>query len=188
MEKESNTSNHSGSERVSELRDDDFVEKHIPLHRKLVEAAYKWVLKSGGCGVAFKELNSLARNGEYPDVIGFSSWSRSVLIECKISRSDFFADSKKLFRQNPEMGMGCKRFYACPSGLLKVDDIKNGWGLIYINEKMRATVVHNPFNTYNLSTLFKKNINAEHELMYSALRRLHIRGRIDEIYEQLIKP
>jgi len=38
-------------------------------HKDLIPIAYKWVLKRGSCGVAFKELNTHASNGEYPDVL-----------------------------------------------------------------------------------------------------------------------
>lgn len=161
-------------------------------HKELVEAAYKWVLKSGGCGVAFKELHTNASNGEYPDVIGFSSWGNSVLIECKCSRSDFLADKKKQFRIYPEQGMGSERFYACPTGLLKKEDLPNGWGLIYVNEKKRATCVFTPMiekttecgSPYKVRFKHDKNMHAEHGLMYSALRRLHIKGHIDCIYDK----
>lgn len=64
-------------------------------HAHLVNAAYKWVLKSGGCGVAFREFRTYCCNGEQPDVIGFYSGG-SVLIECKASRSDFYADRSKM--------------------------------------------------------------------------------------------
>jgi len=159
--------------------------EEVPLHRKLVEVAYRWVLKSSSCGVAFKELNSLACNGEYPDVIGFGSHGHSVLIEVKCSRSDFHADKKKKFRINPEFGMGTQRFYCCPTGLLKVEDLPKGWGLIYVSDKWKAKCVHTPYkgNIGERHKGHKKNMKAEHGLMYSALRRLHLRGRIDEIYD-----
>ena len=154
-------------------------------HRNLVESAYKWVIRNSSCGVAFKELVTTACNGECPDVIGFGSWGHSVLVECKASRSDFHADKKKIFRQIPSMGMGTQRFYCCPTGLLKKEDLPDGWGLIYVNEKLKATCVHSPYkgNISERHNGFEKNIKAEHGLMYSALRRLHLRGRIDEIYD-----
>lgn len=160
------------------------------LHRKLVEAAYRWILKNSSCGVAFKELNTNACNGEYPDVIGFGAWGHSVLIECKTSRSDFHADKKKSFRKTPALGMGTQRFYCCPTGLLKVEDLPEGWGLIYVSEKLKPKCVHSPYkgNIGERHNGFEKNIKAEHGLMYSALRRLHLRGRIDEIYEAPQKP
>ncbi|GAB3164792.1 hypothetical protein [Telluribacter humicola] len=163
-------------------------------HRKLVEIAYKWVLNNASCGVAFKELVTTACNGECPDVIGFGAWGYSVLIEVKVSRADFHADKKKSFRQHPELGMGSRRFYCCPTGMIKKEDLPQGWGLIYVNEKGRATCVYNPYRQFlqvppsvghdERIEALPKNIKAEHGLMYSALRRLHIRGRIDEIYDQ----
>lgn len=158
--------------------------KEKNLHRQLVEIAYKWVLKNTSCGVAFKELNTYASNREYPDVIGFGAWAHSVLIEVKVSRSDFLNDKKKKFRKNPEKGMGRQRFYCCPTGLIKMDELPKGWGLIYVSDKMKAKCVHSPYagNIGERHDGFLQNIEAEHGFMYSALRRLHLRGRIDEVY------
>jgi hypothetical protein len=154
-------------------------------HKDLVEAAYKWVLKNASCGVAFKELNSLASNGEHPDVIGFGSGGHSVLVECKISRSDFLADKKKPFRICPELGMGSYRFYCCPVGLLQKEDLPENWGLLWVSENLKTKCVYKPYKGYICyGKAFEKNLKAEHELMYSALRRLQIRGRIEEIYNK----
>ncbi len=150
-------------------------------HKGLVEVAYKWLLNNTSCGVAFKELVSLTTN-EIADVIGFGSGGHSVLIEVKISRSDFLSDKKKIFRQYPEMGMGTQRFYCCPTDLIKQSDLPNGWGLIYVNDKMKARCVFQPYkgNIGERHDGFAKNIKAEHGLMYSALRRLHcLRLKVD---------
>lgn len=151
-------------------------------HKELVNIAYRWVLANASCGFAFREFNAVTDTGEQPDVIGFGSWGHSVLIEVKVSRNDFLADKKKKFRLNPETGMGSQRYYCCPTGLIKPDELPEGWGLIYVNEKGRATKV----KSLNQGNIYAKklpcNTQAEMALMYSALRRLHIRGRIDEIY------
>lgn len=154
-------------------------------HADLVEIAYKWVMKNGSCGVAFKELVCYA-NGEIPDVIGFGQ-GHSVLIECKISRSDFLADANKPFRITPSFGMGKHRYYCCPSGLISVDELPEGWGLIYVDEKGKAKKIHYPkrqHHEYKMVWHYEhaRNIAAENALMYSALRRLQLRGRISEIY------
>jgi hypothetical protein len=156
-------------------------------HKQLVGIAYQWLLKNCSCGVAFKEFHTMASNGEHPDVIGFGSWGHSVLIEVKISRSDFFADRKKRFRQFPEMGMGTQRYYCCPAGLLTKEDLPDGWGLVYVDESAKAKCVYSPYkgNIAERHKGFTKNIHAEHGLMYSALRRLFLRGRIEEIYTPL---
>lgn len=154
-------------------------------HRELVESAYRWVMGKS-CGFAFKELKSFTE--ECADVIGFGAWNHSILIECKVSRSDFFADRKKPFRACPEKGVGRFRFYCCPKGLLRVEDLPPKWGLIYVDEKGKAKCVHNPYtNTpegYGWHGGFEPNLEAERSYMYSALRRLHLRGRIPEIYSQ----
>ena len=161
-------------------------------HADLIPIAYKWVLKNASCGCAFKELNSIA--GEYADVIGFGSGGHSVLVEVKVSRSDFLDDKKKSFRIHPEQGMGTERYYCCPTGLINVSDLPKGWGLIYVFNG-KAKLVHRPMEEYSFKAHDKtytskrtyrheKNIKAEHTLMYSALRRLHIKGHIECIYDK----
>jgi len=157
-------------------------------HKDLIIPAYKWVLKRS-CGIAFKELNTAACNGEYPDVIGFGAWGYSVLIEVKVSRSDFICDKKKKFRKDPELGMGKLRYYLCPEGLIKVTELPKGWGLLYANSKLKITSIHNPYKHDRINGIlghpgFKQNIKAEHGLMYSALRRLHTKGHLDSIYDK----
>lgn len=156
-------------------------------HSELVEVAYRWVLKYGSCGVAFKELNSAARNAEYPDVIGFGSGDHSLLIECKATRSDFLSDKKKMFRRYPEQGMGKYRYMCCEPELIKVAELPNSWGLIYVIGNI-AKCVHNPYGPSPLSNIrkngFKQNALAEKDLMYSALRRLFIKGYVKYIYDK----
>lgn len=153
-------------------------------HKQLIDSAYRWVLNNASCGIAFKELVTANNTGEIPDVIGFGSSGLSVLIECKASRSDFLCDKKKPFRRNPETGMGSHRFYCCPKGMIKVEELPESWGLIYVDEKGKAIAVHKPFkNNIDLYTNWQpKNEKGEYQMLYSALRRLQIRGLIKEIY------
>ncbi len=148
-------------------------------HAQLVKAAYEWVMK-GRWGVAFYEFKTYACNGEIPDVIGFCS-GPSVIVECKASRSDFFADRGKMFRQHPEQGMGDWRYYCCPEGLIQKEELPNGWGLLYVNPDYKVKAVHRPMievsTEYGIREdhyVFEKNIRAEHGLMYSAQRAAHI--------------
>jgi len=160
-------------------------------HKDLVKIAHNWVLKNASCGIAFKELKTIT--SEIPDVIGFGSWTHSVIVECKASRSDVLADKNKPFRKDPKTGMGTHRYYICPKGLIKKEELPYGWGLIYVSDKGKATLFHKPLETltsaggieYKRLIKHPKNIEAEHCLLYSALRRLHLRGRIEEIYEVL---
>lgn len=100
-------------------------------HTDLVKAAAKW-LKQIGCSVVLTELVTCAE--ETPDAIGWKSGC-SILIECKMSRSDFLNDRKKLFRQRPEMGMGMTRLYLCPEHLIQIEDIPEKWGLLWLGRK-----------------------------------------------------
>jgi len=152
-------------------------------HKHLVDIAYKWVLNNASCGVAFKELKSIG--AEIPDVLGFGSGGHSVLIECKASRSDFFADKNKDFRKYPDKGMGSHRFYCCPEGLIKKEELPEGWGLIYVNDNGKPKCIAKPYKGNNVHKYTQeKNTLAEYNMMYSALRRLQLRGRMEEIYEQ----
>ncbi len=153
-------------------------------HSDLVMIAYKWVLKNGSCGFAFREMKALC--DEIPDVIGFGSGGHSVLIECKVSRSDFLCDKGKPFRLNPMLGMGRHRAYCCPEGLIKPEELPTGWGLIYVNEKGKARMVVSMYDGNIVSKYIghERSIKNEMALMYSALRRLNLRGHIESIYEQ----
>lgn len=126
-------------------------------------------------------------NSEIPDVLGFSAMT-SVLIECKMSRADFFKDQNKKHRQGK--GMGMYRFYCCPIGLIKKEELPEKWGLLYVSETMKVICIVNPiknrgFKDNKYDTQFDRDLEAEQRLMYSALRRLHLRDRIKEIYQPL---
>jgi len=174
-------------------------------HKQLVEIAYKWLLKNGGVGVAFKELKSTA--DEIPDVIGFDCW-QSIVIEVKVSRSDYLADMKKPHRAK---GMGNWRFYCCPKGLIKVEELPEKWGLIYVDEKGRARIEYDcrvkivskkcegewewnkyPSGSYNIrqrsrENRFEADMREEQRIMYSALRRLFVKGYMKHIYDKQYK-
>lgn len=174
-------------------------------HKELVDAAYRWLTrKDGNCrsavGFAFKELKSLS--DEIPDVIAFNSWE-SILIECKASRSDFLSDKKKPHRKK---GMGNWRFYCCPTGMIKKEELPERWGLLYVNEAGKVSIEYDcrtkrinegwpqewmkkeyPKGYIRTITAdenkFDPDHNSERAILYTALRRLNIRGRLSEIYK-----
>ncbi|PSR54180.1 hypothetical protein AHMF7605_11930 [Adhaeribacter arboris] len=153
-------------------------------HNQIVELAYKWLLKR--TGFAFKELRSLSN--ECPDVLGFRH-EASILIECKISRNDFLCDKNKSFRKNPSIGMGNYRLYCCPDGLIKKEELPEKWGLIYVNQEGKCRLVHNCFNhrggnMFLPKNQFEANLTEERKMLYTALRRMHIKGVLDLIYDK----
>lgn len=136
-------------------------------HERLVAAAVAW-LRRYGCGVVLSEQS--CANGETPDAIGWKRACHSVMIECKISRADFLADRAKPFRLKPEKGMGCERFYLAPAGMLRPEDIPQGWGLLELrNRKVERIVV--------ASTKMRSAAGFRHEmnLLLASLRRVEVR-------------
>ncbi|CAH1592727.1 hypothetical protein DC915_RS03270 [Vibrio parahaemolyticus] len=81
-----------------------------------------------GYRFAFSNMTSNT-HGEQPDVLGVTCEGYSIVVEVKTSRSDFKADLKKVWRINPEMGMGDERVYLAPEGLLEISEIPYGWQL-----------------------------------------------------------
>lgn len=86
--------------------------RHPKTHRELCELACRF-LRNNGFKVVFGDrFHAWTPCGEHPDALGFRNGA-SCLIEVKCSRSDFLADRKKVFRAEPEKGMGDWRFYLC---------------------------------------------------------------------------
>ena len=98
-------------------------------HDELNAIAAKWCKRpaSGngpGCQVALTEVGGLY-GGERADVFAYR-WGfdgGSVVVESKVSRSDFLADRAKPHRGGEITGMGTYRYYICPEGLIDLDDL-----------------------------------------------------------------
>ncbi|MGH9512573.1 MAG: hypothetical protein ACRD2U_10610 [Terriglobales bacterium] len=136
-------------------------------HSALVQKAVEW-LRRYRCGVILSEQACVS--GEMPDAIGWKRASHSVLIECKISRADFIADCCKPFRQKPETGLGCERFYLAPEGLIALDELPRGWGLLECrNRKVEMTQASGK----NLRSA--KGFQHEMNLLLASLRRVEVR-------------
>lgn len=114
-------------------------------HAELNAIAVRWLLraksaKGPGCQVAFQEISDTS-GSERCDAWGYSwSWQPcSVLVEVKVSRSDFFADRKKPHRK--EGGVGVYRYYMCPEGLININDLPPRWGLLWVNKRGHVKVI-----------------------------------------------
>lgn len=154
-------------------------------HADLVARAEGW-LYSFGCNIAFREFIACTPSGEIPDAIGWKG-GQSILIECKASRADFLSDKKKLFRQEPELGLGCYRLYLCPPEVIQPKDLPEGWGLLWVRGKRIERKVGPKGNTFfqcPLKAFVRRSVHGEVAIMLSALRRLKIRGHFEEIYER----
>ncbi len=58
--------------------------------------------------------------------------SESVVVEVKTSHADFLADQKKWHRQENyrDLQSGNFRYYLAPEGLISLDELPDGWGLL----------------------------------------------------------
>lgn len=131
-------------------------------HAKLVERAVKWLRDTRRHTVVLCETKTLVTDEE-PDVIGWKGSGASSLLEVKASRADFHADKKKPFRVHPYLGMGRERWYATEPGLLTIEDLPEGWGLVEFGRAPRVIRGPRPF--------LERNVYAELVLSLSACRR-----------------
>ena len=129
-------------------------------HSHLVKRAEKWLRGTHRCSPVFPEHRCHATS-ESPDAFGVNS-SGSIVVECKVSVSDFYADQRKPFRKSPDLGMGRLRFYLTPKGLINQDRLilAPGWGL--------AEVCGQKIRIVRPSDVFTQSSNAECLLMRSA--------------------
>lgn len=114
-----------------------------PTHREGCEIAANYLRSRMNCGAVFVEPNSFD-NRESPDAIGFRSGGCTILMEVKVSRSDFLSDKKKPHRMDPTIGMGAYRFYVCPVDVIRVEDLPPKWGLMYFTPRKSLSPVHVP--------------------------------------------
>jgi hypothetical protein len=138
-------------------------------HQQLVRMAEQWLRRKYRCGIVLSEQS--CASGETPDVIGWKNSCRSVLIECKISRSDFLADREKPWRRQSEAGMGCERFYLAPHGLIKPQELPPGWGLL----ECRAREVSVTVKARRQSLRTETGLMWEMNLLLASLRRVEVR-------------
>lgn len=140
-------------------------------HDILVERAVRWLKGTYGCGVAVPELVTYA--SESPDAVGWRDQGQStVMIECKVSRSDFHSDKRKRFRKHPERGVGHFRYYMSYEGIIGAEDLPPSWGLLIVRGKTVRQIVK--------AERQAQNDAANLIMMYSLLRRTDLRGRLRE--------
>lgn len=140
-------------------------------HRELCLLAAQWLrrskLTSPSCPYVAVELVTASQ--ESPDVFGWNYWA-TVLIEVKVSRSDFLADSKKSFRQQPEEGVGAFRYYCTPEGLITEADLPDKWGLLWEKDGV-ITVVKSAERQM-------QNAQGEITILASIMRREGVKPRL----------
>jgi len=131
-----------------------------------------WLKMQRMSTVIISELRT--NNSETPDVIAWHGGA-SILIECKVSRSDFLADHRKWFRNREKDGMGDTRYVAAPKGLVTPDEVPDGWGLYEVDRVVRLT------KEARHMTADKRR---ECIMLVSALRRMELSTAVYVIHEE----
>lgn len=148
-------------------------------HAQMVDRAVEWLRRHYGCGIVLSE--QYCASGEVPDVIGWKRACQSVLVECKVSRSDFLADANKPFRKKPEEGMGSKRLYMALAGVIAREELPEHWGLLECKgREVQMTVKPGKQDLRTAIGLIK-----EMNLLLASLRRVEVRIEPQTITEFL---
>lgn len=136
-------------------------------HAELVQVAAKW-LRRRGCSVVLTE--PVFADCESPDAIGWR-YGDSTMVECKVSRADFLADTNKQARKRGRR-LGNRAYYLAPAGLITANEVSaRGWGLLEVRGgRVFVTVEALPWEPNGLHT------KQETLLLLSELRRYHAQG------------
>ena len=120
------------------------------------------------CGVVLSEQACVS--GEMPDAIGWKKACHSVLVECKVTRADFLVDRAKPWRRQPENGVGSERYYLATQGMISIEELPKGWGLLEICGREITTQKRSAKN-------LRSTVGFEYEmnLLLASLRRVEVR-------------
>jgi hypothetical protein len=145
------------------------IEPYTCTHKEGVRRIAAWLGGTKRMAVVMAERVTTACS-ETPDAIAWGSRGESILVEVKVSRADFHADKAKSFRRYEEDGVGVHRYFAAPAGVLKPEDMPEGWGLLAIHQyQIRELVAPaaKPANRVN-----------EVAMLVSAIRRLELAATV----------
>lgn len=142
-------------------------------HKELVARSVRWLRTEHRCKLIFAEMVTAASTT--PDAIGWSHDGFSRLVEVKISRSDFFSDRKKLASLAPDWAMGRRRWYFTPEGLVRPEEVPEGWGLAYAAGKKVKIALEAPERVLGSFAQAEETL-----LLLSAIRRLSLGSGFNE--------
>lgn len=144
-------------------------------HKEGVKRVAAWLGGTRKMSVVMAE-RVVAASTETPDAIAWSGRGESILVEVKVSRSDFHADKNKIFRRDEELGVGTHRYFAAPAGMLTPEDMPPGWGLLAIHQYQVREVVKPEIKIANRL--------AEVTMLVSAIRRLELASTVFVYHEK----
>ncbi len=136
-------------------------EKNVSRHDQLVEIARR-SLKSTGHDVVLTEARG-GNSGERPDAIGWEIGGASTLVECKVSRKDYLDEWRRRKPFRGLGGVGNRRYYMAFVGVLRPEDVVNGWGLVLVYPRAR-------FRCVKTSAWFEADQENEKRILLGSMR------------------
>lgn len=121
-------------------------------HSYLVQRAARWLRGTRKCAVVATEKDP-GQIPVVPDAIGWTRDGYSVVVECKVSRSDFLADARKKSRALGIV-LGDERWYLTAPGVVRPADLEPGVGLLELHGNTTRKVVR---AVCRLSTLVERS-------------------------------
>lgn len=110
-----------------------------------------------------------------PDVFGWGdgigTGFAGAQIEVKMSHSDFLADKHKCLVGHPEFDLGHIKYYCCPEGVIKPEELPSWCGLLY-EKNGKIEVVKGAYHRED------KEPSYEVPMIASVMRRLEIKPQI----------
>lgn len=119
-------------------------------HAELVRRAARWLMNTRRCCIVVTEPHA-PRVLDIPDAIGWAHGTYSIVIECKTSLSDYYADGKKAI--NRLCGYGTERWYLCEPHILEPQRIRDGWGLLWAYPKQTRRALQAPLHPATFDSL-----------------------------------
>jgi len=96
----------------------------------------------------FRELatgTGLGHPGRYADLFALNCYPskgfRAVVYEVKESRADFKREIADMTKRAPWETLAHECYFATPPGLVKVDEVPEGWGLVEVGEAVRVVKI-----------------------------------------------
>lgn len=103
---------------------------------KREHGVYRWMTETR----IRQHWTGASAKAEIPDAIGYRG-DMTVVIEAKVSEADFAADQRKPSRIRLDLGMGTFRYYAVPEYLIEGYQVRDPWGLLYVNDAGEVSLV-----------------------------------------------
>ncbi|NDW19458.1 hypothetical protein D0T53_11135 [Dysgonomonas sp. 216] len=141
-------------------------------HHNLCCIAAKWLQGRWSKSKPYADyatVELVTQGWENTDVFGWNC-QYSTMIEIKVSRSDFLKDKDKKCRVDWYGSVGNYKYYCCPEGVIKENDLPDKWGLLYVKDgKVEIIKLAEPQET---------NIETERYIFNSIFRREGINKKV----------